>query len=677
MLPIGSTSRDRAATAAGVVAIATLVALALPALLVSATAQAQAQAGVQIELPPQARASEAIPDQYIVVFDLGVANPLGTAAEMARAYGLGVRHVYTAALKGFSATIPAARLQTLQADPRVAFIEQDRTVHLVAQTLPAGVDRIDADQSATAKIDGIDDSMPVDVAIIDTGIDSDHPDLRVGTGVNCIGTGGPEDDNGHGTHVAGTVAAIDNGSHVVGVAPGATVRPVKVLDASGSGSFSSVACGVDWVTANAGSVAVANMSLGAQAQSSSLRTAIQNSVAAGVYYAVAAGNDGRDIYGTDGVFGTSDDFIPAAYPEVAAVSAMADFDGQAGGAAGRSMFIGCGWIYDDTIADCFSNFSSSVVAGNPVISPGAAIDLAAPGVSVLSTTNNGSTGTSTGTSMASPHVAGAAALYIVANGRATDAAGVAAIRQALIDAGQPQSVWRSDSTRDPDGNLEPLVFVAGGTPPPDPDPVTDVAISGVSAPSSVTQGDVVSVDVTVTNVGNQDVGSFNVSLTDATDGVVIGTQAVGGLLAGASTTLTYSWDTTNSSAGSHTLQAGHDLVDDNTTNDSASTTVTVNEPTSGDSLTITSITPDTVQAGQSVNVTISGTGFAAGASVTLENGSGPGPTVSNVVVVDANTITATISTKSGGPPRNRVWDVRVTHPDNATAVLAGGFTITP
>jgi hypothetical protein len=156
--------------------------------------------------------------------------------------------------------------------------------------------------------------------------------------------------------------------------------------------------------------------------------------------------------------------------------------------------------------------------------------------------------------MASPHVAGAAALYIAANGRASDATGVAAIRQALIDSGQPQSEWRGGaSTDDPDGNPEPLVYVANFAAPA---PVTDVAVTDVSAPSSVVQGETVDVSVTVKNVGNQAVESFDVTLTDDTEMATIGTQPVGGLAAGASATLTFKWATTESTTtGSHTLKA--------------------------------------------------------------------------------------------------------------------------
>ncbi len=206
--------------------------------------------------------------------------------------------------------------------------------------------------------------------------------------------------------------------------------------------------------------------------------------------------------------------------------------------------------------------------------------------------------------------------------------------------------------------------------------ITDIAITAVSAPNPVVRGDVVAVSVTVENVGNQDVTSdINVALTDDTDSITIGTQTIsGGLAAGATTTLTYSWNTQGASVGNHTLTASHNFADADATNNSKSTTVTVNEPTPG--VTVTSIVPNTMRAGTTISVTITGSGFVAGANLTFENGVGPAPTTSNVVVV-ANTITATVTVGSGGPPRNRVWDVRVTNPDGSTGDLVDGFTVTP
>lgn len=495
------------------------------------------------------------------------------AASVAEELGVTPRYTYGTALFGFAGPVPEGRIEALREDPRVVLVERDQPVHAIAQTLPAGIDRIEVDQNSTASIDGTDDAMDVDIGIIDTGIDLDHPDLDAHDAINCIDSGATaDDDNGHGTHVAGSAAAIDNDSHVVGAAPGARVHAVKVLDSGGGGTISSVICGIDYVTKNADVFEVANMSLGAQAQSDNMRSSIQNSLDAGIYYAVAAGNDAADVYGSDGTFGTSDDFIPAAYPEVAAVSAMADYDGTSGGGGGSPLFIGCGRIDDDTFADCFSNFSQSVVSTNPVNSPGAAIDLAAPGVSVLSTTNDGSTGNKTGTSMSSPHVAGIAALYIVQNGLSpSSASDVNSIRQALIDAGQPQTEWGPSDTKDPDSNPERLVWAVFGS---SDDGSTDdpPSVSWVNP----TDGETVSGTITV-----------QIDASDAEDdtGTLDVTYTIDG---GTERTTTYnstsgyyedSWDTTAQGDGDHTLEAkAKDSAGQTTT---SSITVTVDNTDDG------------------------------------------------------------------------------------------------
>jgi subtilisin family serine protease len=330
--------------------------------------------------------------RYIVVLEEGVAHPRSVAKSHASEHAAEVGFVYRHALKGYSATIPESRVDDLAQDDRVAFISEDRTVTVTAQSQPTGIDRIDADLSPTADIDGVDERVPVDVAVIDTGIDLDHPDLNVVGGKNCQKGKSYNDGNGHGTHVAGTIGAKDNATGVVGVAPGSRLWAVRVLDNSGSGSWSAVICGIDWVTSRASTIEVANMSLSGTgsddgncgfSNNDSMHRAICGSVGAGVTYSVAAGNSAQDASRQ----------VPAAYNEVMTVSALADFDGSPGGLGSAT----CRTDVDDTFAS-FSNFGSD-------------IDLIAPGVCINSAWKGGGYKTISGTSMASPHVAGAAALY--------------------------------------------------------------------------------------------------------------------------------------------------------------------------------------------------------------------------------------------------------------------------
>jgi subtilisin len=418
--------------------------------------------------------SQIIKDHYIVVFKEHVTNPAMEADMLGRLFGMETGHVYEHALKGFSAYIPSQALRGLVNHPLIEYIEPDITMMAFAQTVPTGISRIEANNSTLTNVD-------VDVAVIDTGVDTSHPDLNVVGGVRYylgrLTDSKYNDDNGHGSHVAGTIAAHNNGFGVVGIVPGARIWAVKVLNSQGSGYMSDIVKGVDWVTRNAGTIAVANMSLGGQGVSTALRTAIKKCVAAGVVMVVAAGNSKVDVYGNDGVFGTSDDYIPAAYPEAATISALCDTDGKPGG-DGNPHTYGA----DDSFAS-FSNFSRSVVAKNPVSSDGAAIDLILPGVSIYSTYKSGGYATASGTSMASPHAAGLAALHISKNLRATDSLGVYAIRQALINAGKAQiDALGLINDGDPDPNKEKLGWAGNATPVDNQPPVADFTftISGMT-----------------------------------------------------------------------------------------------------------------------------------------------------------------------------------------------------
>jgi subtilisin len=341
---------------------------------------------------------------YIIVFKDSV-NVRAAVPAVAQAHGLQVGYVYESALKGMSAVVPAGRMAALEKDPRVAYVVEDMLRTIDAQTVPTGIQRIFADTNANLDIDATDDfRVDVDVAVIDTGVDFQHPDLNTVGGVNCSGggpfrsscTSGGDDDHYHGTHVAGTIGAIDNGIGVVGVAPGARIWAVKVLNSQGSGYTSWIVAGIDWVA-----------------------------------FAVAAGNIDDD----------ANNYSPAAFNNVLSVSALADFDGEPGGLGSPT----CRADQDDTLAD-FSNW-------------GAAVDIAAPGVCILSTfpIEQGEYGTISGTSMASPHVAGALALLASRN-NPSNATDVNNLYSQVVNAGNLN--WTDDSG---DGTKERLLDVSNST----------------------------------------------------------------------------------------------------------------------------------------------------------------------------------------------------------------------
>ena len=389
-------------------------------------------AGAGLFAPPRALASEEgiISGAYIVTLVDG-ASPAGVANEHARNHNARVSHIYRYALRGYAARMSSTAAARVARDSRVRSVVADRVVWATgkppksappAQTTPTGVQRINGPRAVSG--------ATVAVAVLDTGIDLDHPDLNVNRTLerNCTTERNTDDGNGHGTHVAGTIGAIDNEIGVVGVAPGFPVVPVKVLTRSGSGSWSSVICGIDWVTDNASNIKVANMSLGGSGSDigcsdGGMHQAICESVAAGVTYAVAAGNSSDN----------SANHVPAAYSEVITVSALADFDGKSGGLGSPT----CRTDEDDTFAN-FSNYGGDV-------------DLIAPGVCINSTWKGGGYNTISGTSMASPHVAGAAALYKANNAGASPSQ----VKSALQNAGN--TGW--NDVDDPDNTKETLLNV--------------------------------------------------------------------------------------------------------------------------------------------------------------------------------------------------------------------------
>ena len=296
-------------------------------------------------------------------------------------------HVYSAAIRGFSARLTARQIAALEDDPAVAYVEPDGPMHIVAQTLPWGINKVDADVSSTLAGNGSGAIGNVNVYIIDTGIGT-HSDLNKVNHVNFAG-GRNDDCHGHGTHVAGTASARDNTSDVVGVAPGAPLTGVKVLSCSGSGSTSGVIKGVDWVTANRKLPAVANMSLGGGA-STALDDAVRTSASSGVFYALAAGNSGADACNSS----------PA----------------RAGAGTNNGIMTVAATDSADKEAS-WSNYGNCV-------------DIWAPGVSILSTKRRGGTTTMSGTSMASPHGAGGGALYLSSHTGASPSSVESALKSA-------------------------------------------------------------------------------------------------------------------------------------------------------------------------------------------------------------------------------------------------------
>jgi subtilisin len=400
---------------------------------------AAAVAALAVVLPLPAQAGDGVgsgASRYIVVLKDAVDSD-AVASLHANRYGAEVDNVYKYALHGYSAVIPNARIAALRQDENVSFVSEDRTVEALAQQAPTGIRRIGASSDGVTQTLA-NDGAGIGVAVIDTGIQLDHPDLApVRAGKNCVRRNRPPaDDNGHGTHVSGTIAARENGTGVVGVAPGASLYAVKVLNSQGSGTWSQVICGIDWVTANAATIKVANMSLGGSGtvtpsnadctngNSDALHTAICRSVKAGVTYAVAAGNSAAN----------STSYTPAGYAEVITVSALSDSDGAPGGVGGSPS---CRTGERDDYFASFSNY-------------GAPVDIAAPGVCIYSTWLGSGYNTISGTSMATPHVTGAAALYVAAHPGSTPA---------QVKAGLQAAATPGPIPGDPDAFAEGILHV--------------------------------------------------------------------------------------------------------------------------------------------------------------------------------------------------------------------------
>jgi subtilisin len=352
------------------------------------------------------------------------------ATETAQGLGLSPRFAFGTALFGFAADVPEGRLLALEHDPRVAYLSPDGDLFAADrpdarasakpggggggasnQTVPWGVQRVSASSN-------LNDGAGIQVFVLDTGIDSDHPDLQahLGSGYSVVScnsyttslgklTGKQmanlcreswDDDNGHGTHVAGTIGAIDNTQDVIGVADQVTLHSVKVGTFQGGFMWSSVIAGIDWITQQTqalGQATVANMSFGGAGSKTgtcsdtsyvgddAFHNAICNAKNAGVIFIASAGNEGGDAAG----------HVPAAYDDAVITVSATD--------SGDNWASWSNWGNDPAVWDGIEVFSAPVA-------------IAAPGVDVLSTLTNGGTTTRSGTSMATAHVAGAVALYL-------------------------------------------------------------------------------------------------------------------------------------------------------------------------------------------------------------------------------------------------------------------------
>jgi subtilisin len=384
---------------------------------------------------------------YIVTVSEGV-DPLVLAA----AVRVQPSFVYDSAMNGFAADLTDVQRRKLLADVRVVDVTDDRVLQAdavenaevppghPAQFTSWGQDRIGLLTSPSANVDGVDERIDADVAVIDSGI-ANHPDLNVAGGVDCTRgkNAGYGDTDGHGTLAAGFIGALDNSFGAVGIAPGVRVWAVRVQSKSKVITDSSVICGLEWVRDHADTIEVANLSLGDNRdwpgncgqkrkgiRPDPTHASVCEVVAAGVTLVASAGNEAID----------AGRHIPSAYPEVIAVSAFTETDGLPGGHGPPANCLP--GEYDDHLAT-FSNFGST-------------IEFAAPGVCVTSTYLNNAYARVSGTSFSAPHTAGAAALVMAADPDATPQQ----VRDTLHEAAE-----RAPLLGDPDNHPEPILNVAG------------------------------------------------------------------------------------------------------------------------------------------------------------------------------------------------------------------------
>jgi subtilisin family serine protease len=383
--------------------------------------------------------------RYIVVLT-GETDTSLAVERFGRQKGVKAERTFDRAINGFTARLDAKQRKALQADPSVVAVVPDEIIEVEAQTTPTGVSRIFTKTNPIAKIDGADERVDADVAIVDTGIQPSHPDLNVVGGYNCSTTNRAawRDVQNHGTHVAGTVGAKDNATGVVGVAPGVRLWAVKILNDDGYGLLSWYVCGLNWILAQRDPAdssqplfEAANMSVAksgdddpdcGKSENDVLHLAICRVVRGGITVVAAAGNDRM----------SAAKWVPAAYNEVITVSALADTDGKPNALGGNRCYSWGSYDSDDTFAN-FSNYGSDV-------------DLIAPGKCIWSTKPGSTYGYMSGTSMATPHVTGAVALYKASRPKATPAE----VREALQYLGNTN--WKRST--DPDSTHEKLLGVS-------------------------------------------------------------------------------------------------------------------------------------------------------------------------------------------------------------------------